>query len=116
MAGNLLGTRSKYVYTADDGKTYSVLTDDSLTVAGMGAAAAAPVEFDPASPPANYAGRFPRGARPRVVFVEDEDGNRKSLIAFNPTATNYATNTPKTIAIDTVDFVSTGRRGETMTF
>lgn len=116
MAGNLLGNRSKYVYLGDDNKNYSVLTDESLAVAGTGAATAAPEEYDAASPPANYAGRFPRGATPRVVFVEDTSGNRKALVCFDPSADLYKTNQAKEVTIDTVEFTSTGRRGEKMTF
>lgn len=116
MAGNLLGPRSAYVYEADDGNTYSVITDDSLAVAGLGAADAAPVAFDPSDPPTNYSGRFPRGAEPRKVFVEDASGNRKQLTAFDPTADLYATTLPQNVTIDTVTFTSTGRKGERFTF
>lgn len=116
MAGNLLGSRGKYVYLADDGKNYSVITDDSLAAAGTGAATAAPVEFDAASPPSNYAGRFPRGATPRVVFAEDDEGNRKSLVCFDPTADLYKANLAKEVEIDETTFTTTGRRGEKMTF
>lgn len=116
MAGNLLGSRSKYVYLADDGKNYSVITDDSLAAAGTGAGTAAPVAFDAASPPSNFGGRFPRGATPRVTFVEDAEGNRKSLICFDPTSDLYKTNLAKEVEIEAVTFTSTGRRGEKMTF
>jgi hypothetical protein len=116
MAGNLLGARQKYVYKSDTGATYSWLTDTDLAVAGLGAADAAPAVFDPASPPANYVGRFPRGAEPRRVFVEDANGNRKALVAFDPTANFYATATPVNVTIDTVTFTSTGRKGEKFSF
>lgn len=116
MAGNRLGSRSKYVYLGDDGKNYSVLTDDSLAIAGTGAGAAFPSAFDPATPPSNYGGRFPRGAKPRVVFAEHADGTRRSLVCFSATATLYAVNLPKDVEIDADDFVTTGRRGEQMTF
>lgn len=116
MAGNLLGPRAKYNYTADDGSIYSITTDESLAVAGLGAGAGAPTEFDPASPPSGYAGRFPRGAKPRKVFVQDADGNRKELTAFTPTANLYNTILAQEVTIETVTFTSTGRRGETYTF
>jgi hypothetical protein len=116
MAGNLLGNRAKYVYKADDNKNYSVITDESLAAAGTGAAAAAPSEFDAANPPANYGGRFPRGATVRVVFVEDSAGNRKALTCFDPTSSLYQTNLAKEVEIDGTTFTSTGRRGEKMTF
>lgn len=116
MAGNLLGPRGKYVYEADDGSTYSITTDASLAVAGLGVADAAPVEFDPASPPAGYAGRFPRGAKPRVVHAQDAAGNRKSLVAFDPQADLYQSNLSQNVTIDETVFTTTGRRGETYTF
>lgn len=116
MAGNLLGPRGRYVYEADDGSTYAVTTDASLAVAGLGVANAAPDEFDPANPPTGYAGRFPRGARPRVVFAQDADGNRKQLIAFSPVANLYQTNLPQNVTVETVAFTTTGRRGERYTF
>jgi hypothetical protein len=111
-----LGGREKYVYESDTGDTYSWLTDTDLAVAGLGDADAAPEVFDPASPPDDYRGRFPRGAQPRRVFVEDANGNRKALVAFSPDADLYATNTPTSVTIDTVSFTSTGRRGEKFTF
>lgn len=116
MAGNLLGSRSKYVYKGDDGNNYSVITDDSLAVAKLGAADAAPVAFDPESPPANYAGRWPRGAETRKVFVEDSNGNRKALTAFDPTASLFATNLSQSVTIDEAAFTSKGRRGERYSF
>jgi hypothetical protein len=116
MAGNLLGARKKYVYKSDTGETYSWLTDTDLAVEGTGFEGTAPTEFDPAAPPADYVGRFPRGAQPRRVFIEDVNGNRKALVAFDPEANLYATNTPANVTIDTVVFTSTGRKGERFTF
>jgi hypothetical protein len=116
MAGNLLGARQKYVYISDTGDRYSWLTDTDLAVAGTGFEDAAPEVFDPANPPTSYVGRFPRGAQPRRVFVEDANGNRKALVAFDPDASLYATNTPASVTIDTVSFTSTGRKGERFTF
>lgn len=116
MAGNLLGARQKYVYTSDTLDTFSWLTDTDLAVAGTGAADAAPAVFDPVNPPANFKGRFPRGAEPRRVFVQDASGNRKALVAFSPTSDLYASDTPQDVTIDTVTFTSTGRKGERFTF
>jgi len=116
MPGNLLGPRGKFVYLADDGTTYSVTTDSSLAVAGLGVGAGAPAAFDPQNPPTGYGGRFPRGARPRVVFAQDSNGNRKQLVAFDPTANLYETNLSQAVTIDNGAFVTTGRRGETYTF
>lgn len=116
MAGNLLGNREKYVYVSDDLKSYGYTTDEDLAVAGLGPAAAAPTVYDPANPPTNYCGSFPRNFKPRVVFVQDADGNRKELIAASPSANLYQTNLAKPVTIDGVQFTSTGRRGEKMSF
>lgn len=116
MAGNRLGPRIKLVYTSDEGTTYSILTDANFQIAGLGAATAAPVEFDPENPPANYGGRFPRGAKPRVVFAQATDGVRRELVACSPTADLYKTNTPQSVTIDSEAFITTGRRGEQVTF
>jgi hypothetical protein len=116
MAGNLLGPRGKYVYESDDGTNYVYTTDQDLAAAGLGVGAAAPVAFDPASPPANFGGQFPRGAEPRKVFVQDGSGNRKELIAASIDADLYATLLPTNVTIDTVTFTSTGRKGERFTF
>jgi len=116
MAGNLQGPRAKYVYESDDGNTYVVTTDQDLAVAGLGAADAAPEEFDPSTPPANFRGQFPRGADLRRVFCQDASGNRKQLIAFDLTADLYATTLPQDVVVDTVTFTTTGRKGERITF
>lgn len=116
MAGNLLGEREKYVYESDTGDTYSWLTDTDLAIAGLGAADAAPAVFDPDNPPANYRGRFPRGAEPRRVFVQNANGKRKALVAFDPTSNIYASDTPQAVTIDTAPFTTTGRKGERFSF
>lgn len=116
MAGNLLGPREKYVYVSDDLKSYGYTTDEDLAVAGLGPADAAPTVYNPASPPIDYCGSFPRGFRPRVVFVQDAAGNRKELIAASPSADLYATNLAQNVTIDGVVFTTTGRRGEKMSF
>lgn len=116
MAGNLLGPKSKYVYSADNGDTYSILTDDSLAIAGFGSTTEAPEVFDPESPPPNYRGRFPRGAKPRKVFCQDANGNRKEVTAFTLDADLYSTVLSKNVTIDTVVFTTTGRKGEKFSF
>lgn len=116
MAGNRLGERAKYLYESDSGETYIVETDESLAIAGFGAAGAAPVEFDPANP--GDATPAPRRFKPRGVYVQSNtDGARKFLIAFDPTADAYARNNSATYTIDTEGgWVSTGRVGEKQTF
>lgn len=116
MAGNLLGPRAKIVYLGDDGKNYKIVTDASFVVEKAGAATAAPALFDAASPPTNYAGRFPRGAKPRVVFAQDTAGNRKEVVCTDATSALFKTTLPQVVSIDGTDFTTTGRRGETYSF
>lgn len=116
MAGNLLGPRGRYVYVSDDLTAYVVTTDVDLAVAGLGVGAAAPAVFDPGSPPANFGGRFPRGAVTRKVFAQDAAGNRKSLTAFAPSSDLYETNLAQNVTLDGTVFTTTGRRGERLTF
>lgn len=115
MAGNRIGSRSKYVYVNDAGGEYILETDDSLAIAGFGAAAAAPVVFNPASP--GDATPAPRRFSPRIVYVQAADGARKAVIAFDPTAAAYERETSGTYTIDSESgWVSTGRRGEKLSF
>lgn len=115
MAGNRVGTRSKYVYTNDAGGLYILETDDSLAIAGFGAAGGSPTAFDPASP--GTATPAPRRFQPRIVYVQASDGARKAVIAFTPTASAYSRVTAGTYTIDTeAGWVSTGRRGEKLSF
>jgi len=115
MAGNRLGSRSKYIYTSDSGSTYAVETDDSLAIAGFGAAGAAPVAYDPASPGSTTAA--PKRFKPRGVYVQASDGARKFVICFNATASAYARNNSASYTIDTEEgWASTGRRGESQSF
>jgi hypothetical protein len=115
MAGNRIGSRSKYVYTSDSGKLYVLETDASLAIAGFGAASAAPVLFNPAVP--GTATPAPKRFRPRVVYVQASDGARKALVAFSPTSDAYKSEVAATYEIDTeAGWASTGRRGEQISF
>lgn len=115
MAGNRLGSRSKYVYNNDAGGQYVLETDDSLAIAGFGAANAAPVLFNPASP--GDATPAPRRFKPRVVYLQAADGARKEVICFSATASAYARQTSGSYTIDTEEnWSSTGRRGEKLSF
>lgn len=115
MAGNRLGARKSYLYESDGGGTYIVETDESLAIAGFGAGAAAPVEYDPETP--GDAQPAPGRFQPRIVYVQAADGARKAMIAFDPTASAYARTNSATYTIDTeAGWVSTGRRGEKQTF
>jgi hypothetical protein len=116
MAGNRLGPRAKYVYANDAGGEYVLETDASLAIAGFGAGTAAPVEFDPAAP--GDATPAPRRFTPRGVYVQSADGTaRKFMICFDPTASAYERENSGTYTIDTeTGWISTGRRGERLTF
>lgn len=117
MTWNRLGAKVDYVYTSDDGNTYSLTTDENLAIAGLGAADAAPVEFDPNNEPANFRGPVPKKFRPRVVFAEaDLDGARKELVAFDPTSELYQTSSRVAVTVDGEPGVTTGRRGEKLSF
>jgi hypothetical protein len=120
MAGNRLGPKKKYLYKADDGTFYVLSRDESLAIAGTGVLLLPPVEFDPSNPPAGITVRSkPSRFKPRVVFIQDpSDGARKELICFDPSASLYATDESKNILLLDGDagFVTTGRRGEKLTF
>lgn len=115
MAGNRLGERARYVYSSDGGSTYILETDTDLALAGFGSGAAVPVLFDPAAP--GGATPAPKRFKPRIVYVQAADGARKALIAFSPTASAYQRNNSGTYTIDEEEgWVSTGRRGESLSF
>ena len=119
MSGNLLGPRATYIYTPDvAGTLYLYTTDEDLAIPGLGAGAAAPVEFDPANPPTPVPQAAPKNFTFRTVFAQDAAGNRKSLIVADPTAALFNT-TIRTAIPDlagATDFVTTGRKGETLSF
>lgn len=119
LSGNRQGPRERYLYQSDDDGVFYILTTDvDLAIAGLGDVGAAPEVYDPANPPATgTVCPAPRRFSPRVVFAQDPvSGARKSLIAFSPESNLYSTSTPDTITIDGLDFVTTGRKGEKLTF
>lgn len=120
MSGNRQGPRATYIYQTDvTGVSYLYTTDQDLAVAGLGAGGAAPVEFDPENPPTPIPSPAPRNFNFRTVFAQSPtDGARKTLIAASPTANLYATTISLSVpAIDgDATFVTTGRKGETLSF
>lgn len=112
--GQFTGSRSKYVYTGDGGESYILTLDDSLVVAGSGL-----VPYDPAAPPANSC-PAPRRFTPRGVFWQGTAagfvGKRKYLVAGTAGSALYASSTPAEITIDGVLGITTGRKGEKLTF
>ena len=117
MAGNTLGPRAKFVYTSDSGQAYVMTLDEDL-----GTAAGLPQRNATSGTAVRAPGRF----KPRVVFVEGtittgegEDATsrtvRKELVC-NRTSALYNTESASTVTIDGVEFTSTGRRGEKLSF
>lgn len=99
MPGNLLGNRSWYLYTADNGNQYSYLTDDDLATA-VGATLNDENQT------------LPRGLKPRGVNCQDADGNKKFVIVPSTTSDVWTADGASTLAIDGVNFTVTSRRGE----
>lgn len=119
LSGNRIGPRKRYIYATDDlAVVYIITTDADLAVAGTGVAGAIPDEYDPANPPAGVTVcPAPRRFTPRCVFIQDPvSGARKNIICFSPTSNLYASSVPQTVTIDALDFTSTGRKGEKLTF
>ena len=121
MAGNRLGSKSQVLYYTDNTDVaYIMNRDTDLVFAGLGDNTAAPEVYAPASPPAGViVGPTPRRFTPRTIFIESTtDGARKSLIAFHPNSSLYkATFRQSMPAIDSDStFVSTGRKGEKVSF
>lgn len=119
--GNRTGPKKRYVYQTDvTDIVYVISRDVDLAIAGFGAAAAAPVEFDPENPPAGKTVLTPpKRFSPRVVFIEStNDGARKEMVAFDPTSNFYVSTQKQAIPdIDGDDtFETTGRKGEQLTF
>lgn len=121
MTGNRLGPRQRYIYITDVPTIgYIYETDQDLAVAGLGAAGAAPEVFDPANPPSGITlTPAPRNFSFRTVFAQSTtDGVRKNLIAASPLANLYSATFSQSVpAIDTdTSFVTTGRKGEQLSF
>lgn len=110
--GQFTGERAPYLYTADSGDIYIIVTDKTLgdipetgliaaTTGNVGDATSAPKRF-----------------KPRVSFWQGElDGRqvRKTLVTNGGSDLISAT-TPTAITIDGVAGATTGRRGEKITF
>ena len=118
MAGNSLGPRAKFIYTSDSGQAYVMTLDEDL-----GEAAGLP-KRDATN--GGAARRAPTRFKPRVVFVEatetegeGEDAEtrvlRKALVV-NANSALYNTESAATVTIDELEFTSTGRRGEKLSF
>lgn len=99
MAGNLLGERNWYLYTAGNGNQYSYFTDADL-------AAAVGATLDASNQ------TLPRGLKPRGVNCQDADGNKKFVIVPSTTSAVWTADGASTLTIDGVAFTVTSKRGE----
>jgi len=112
--GQYSGTRSAYIYLADDGTTkYLVTLDDTLAgLAGTDLTKATSTNVTGVSP-------VPKRFRPRCVYWKGKLGTRtvtKKITCGTPTATLYNKNVTQSLTIDGTDGSTTGRRGESVTF
>ena len=106
MAGNTLGPRSYFVYPSDSGVNYNILTDDDNGLAG------GLVKATAGNP------RKPTGMKLRGVYVEGTVGGNlvRKFIACSPTAAIYNTDISTAVTIDGTNFLTTGRKGEQLSF
>lgn len=112
--GQFSGTRASYVYTSDTGALYVLQLDETLgdlTGAGLDA-------YDPASP--GSATPKPTRFQPRGVYWQGTatgfETKRKFITCGTLDATLYDSNVRQTLTIDGVAGVTTGRRGEQISF
>lgn len=105
-SGNTLGVRRYYKYTTDGETEYKYQTDETLGEA-MGA------ELNDTLP------NFPKRFKPRGVYVQATVAGqrvRKFLISPESDNTTYAAEASTAVTIDGVNFATTGRRGEQLSF
>lgn len=107
--GQFTGTRSSYIYTADDGTTTILQVDDTLAgLTGTGLI--------------SYTGQAVDGLSvlrftPRIVYWESDDKTkRKRIICGDVTGTLYSKVTSAALTIDGVAGKTTGRRGEKLSY
>lgn len=111
--GQFTGTRSKYVYTNDVGTDYILELDDTLAALSTTLTA-----FDPANP--GTAVPAPRRFKPRGVYWKGTatgfEGKRKFIVCGDPSDTLYDSSVSASLTIDGAAGVTTGRKGESLTF
>lgn len=112
--GQFLGSKSRVVYTTDADQSIILTLDDDLVTTGQSLPT-----YDPGSPPPNVSGK-PNRFKPRGVYWQATQGTlagaRKFLVCGSPNATLYKTNAGTSLTIDGVAGITTGRRGERITF
>lgn len=111
--GQFTGPRLKYAYEDDTGATVVLRLDSTNVIPNS----ALPV-YDPAVNTEAIA--KPLGFKPRGVYwqatAEDYEGRRKFLVCGDPLAVLYSSNVPQVVTIDGVAGVTTGRRGEKLSY
>lgn len=118
-SANRLGSKGRFVYITDDQtKYYAIDRDLTLAVAGFGSGAAAPQTVDGFTPPNGVTiTPPPKNFKPRTVYIVDRaTGSRKAMTCFSRNSELYDTSASKTVDIDGIEFVTTGRRGESLSF
>lgn len=112
--GQFTGKRSKYVYTDDRGEQVILKIDETLVIP-----TSALITYDPAvntTAESKPAGFKPRGVYWQVTAPGTLLGRRKFLVAGTPLAGIYASNVPQAFNIDGVAGITTGRRGEVLSY
>lgn len=108
--GQFLGSRTTYNYTMDDGTEIQLVLDS--TIGGIAGAGLAPAT--------NGDGSIPKPLRfePRGVYWQGQLGSsiKRKFIPCNDAAALYATNVSTSLTIDGVSGITTGRRGEKLSF
>lgn len=111
--GQFTGPRAKYVYTNDIGEQIILRLDSTNVIPTSGL-----LTYDPAVN--TTANPKPLGFKPRGVYWQGTatgfETRRKFLIAGIATAGIYASDVPVAITIDAVTGVTTGRRGEVLSY
>lgn len=112
--GQFLGNRDSYVYTSETGALYVITTDETLgDLAGVGLD-----PYDPLNPGTAVAP--PKRFQPRGVYWQGTavgfTTKRKFLVCGAGDATLYASSVRQAVTIDGVAGITTGRRGERLSF
>lgn len=109
--GQFSGARKTYEYTNDLGAKYLLVMDETLATIGNNGLEEAKV--------GTTAQPAPKRFSPRVVFWQGTLNNKpvtKELVCGTTDAALYASNVSQALTIDGVSGVTTGRKGEKLSF
>lgn len=111
--GQFTGKRGGYLYTDEAGREYLLLLDNTLaTLAGTGLVRATTANSTTSSPK-------PIRFKPRGVYWESTTSatpGRKFIICGTQLSALYASNAPVALTIDGIAGVTTGRKGESLSY